>query len=118
MFGNITAVVGVGAGFAALDCLTPTSVPTGQVGREIQIEELDNEQRTVWCIGGGTGTDCQDLVPARRVKRATLVMRTLALVIAFTLWRMGETELYTHAQPRVVRLGAGRSASARAEYLR
>ena len=31
---------------------------------------------------------------------------------------MAEAELYTHAQPPTVKLGAGRSASARAEFLR
>ena len=47
----------------------PTSVPIGQVGREIQIEEVAPERRTVQGLGGGAGTDVQDLVRARPVKR-------------------------------------------------
>ena len=61
--------MGVGAAFAALDGHTPTSVRTGQVGREIQIEEVAPERRTVRGLGGGAGTDCQDLVRARPVER-------------------------------------------------
>ena len=61
--------MGVGAGFAALDGHAPTSVRTGQVGRDIQIEEVAPERRTVRGLGGGAGTDCQDLVRARPVKR-------------------------------------------------
>ena len=60
--------MGVGAGFAALDGLTPTSVRTGQVGRGIQIEEVAPERRTVRGLGGGAGTDCQDLVRVRPFK--------------------------------------------------
>ena len=45
------------------------SVRTGQVEREIQIEEVAPERRTVRGLGGGAGTDCQDLVRARPVKR-------------------------------------------------
>ena len=59
----------VGTGFAALDAHTPTSVRTGQTGREIQIEEVSPERRTVRGLGGGAGTDGQDLVRARPVKR-------------------------------------------------
>ena len=62
------AVVGVAAGFAVLDGHTPTSVRTGHIGREIQIEEVAPERRTVRGLGGGAGT-CQDLVRARPVKR-------------------------------------------------
>ena len=61
--------MGVGTGFAALDGHTPTSVRTGQVGREIQIDEVAPERRTVRGLGGGAGTDGQDLVRARPVKR-------------------------------------------------
>ena len=60
--------MGVGAGFAALDGHTPTSVRTGHVGRGIQIGEVAPERRTVRGLGGGAGTDCQDLVRARSVK--------------------------------------------------
>ena len=61
--------MGVGTGFAALNGHTPTSVPTGQVGREIQIEEVFPERRTVRGLGGGAGTDSQDLLRVRPVKR-------------------------------------------------
>ena len=61
--------MGVGIEFAALDGHTPTSVRTGQVGREILIEEVAPERRTVRGLGGGAGTDGQDLVRARPVKR-------------------------------------------------
>ena len=61
--------MGVGAGVAALDGHTPTSVRAGQVGREIQLGEVAPKRRTVRGLGGGTGTDCQDLVRARPVKR-------------------------------------------------
>ena len=59
----------VGAGFGALDGHTPTSVRTGQVGTEIQIEEVAFEQRAVRGLGGGAGTDCEDLVQGHPVKR-------------------------------------------------
>ena len=62
VFGHSPAVVGVGAGFAALDGHTPASVQTRQVGRGIQIEEVAPERRTVRGLGGKAGTDCQDLV--------------------------------------------------------
>ena len=59
----------VGTGFAALDGHTPTSVRTGQVGREIKIQEVTPERRAVRGLGGGAGTDGQDLVRARSIKR-------------------------------------------------
>ena len=59
----------VGAGLAAFNCHTPTSIRTGQVGREIQTKEVAPEWRTVRGVGGVAGTDCQDLVRARPVKR-------------------------------------------------
>ena len=49
---------------------------------------------------------------------ASLALSTLALVFAFTPWRMVEAELYTYAQPPVAKLGDERSESARAEFLR
>ena len=61
--------MGVGAGFAAFDGHTPTSVRTRQVEREIQIEEVAPERRTVRGLGGEAGTVCQDLVRARPGKR-------------------------------------------------
>ena len=69
MFGHAPAVVEVGAGFAALDGHSPTSVRTGQDGREIQVDEVTPERRTVRGFGGGARTDFQDLLPARPVKR-------------------------------------------------
>ena len=61
--------MGVSAEFEALDDHTPTSVLTGQVGREIQIEEVAPARRTVRDLGGGAGTDYQNLLRARPVKR-------------------------------------------------
>ena len=69
VFGHVSAVVGVGTGFEALDGHTPTSVRTRQVGREIQIEEVAPKRRTVRGLRGEAGTDCQDLARARPVKR-------------------------------------------------
>ena len=69
VLGHVPAVVGVGAGLAAFNCLTPTSVRTGQVGREVQIEEVATEWRAVRGLGGGAGADSHDLVRARPVKR-------------------------------------------------
>ena len=69
VFGHVPAVVGVGAGFAAFSRHTPTGVRTGQVGREVQIEEVALEWRAVRGLRGGAGTDCQNFVRARPVKR-------------------------------------------------
>ena len=49
---------------------------------------------------------------------ASLALTTLASVFAVTPWRMVEAELYTHSQSPAAKLGTGRSASARAEFLR
>ena len=67
MFGHVSAVVGFGTWFAALDVHTPTSVRTGQFGREIQKKEVAPERRTVRGLGGEAGTDGQDLVRVRSV---------------------------------------------------
>ena len=69
MFRHVPAVVEVGTGFAALVGHTPTSVRTWQVGRDIQIEKVVPERRAVQSLGGGAGTEGQDLVRARPVKR-------------------------------------------------
>ena len=61
--------MGVGAGFVAFNRHTPTSIRTGQVGREVQIEEVAPEWRAVRGLGGGAGADSQDLAGARPVKR-------------------------------------------------
>ena len=55
VFGHITAVVWVGAGLAAFDRHTPASIRTGQVGREVQIEEVIPEWRAVRGLGRGAG---------------------------------------------------------------
>ena len=109
--------MGVGAGFAALDGHTATSVRTGQVGREIQEEEVAPERRTVRGLGGGAGTDSARIFYGPAQLSASLALSTLASVFAFAPWRMVEAELYTHVQAPVAKLGAGRSASARAEFL-
>ena len=49
---------------------------------------------------------------------ATWAVSTLALGFAGTPWRKLEAELSTNAHPPVATLGAGRNASARAEFLR
>ena len=46
-FGHVTAVVWVGAGLAAFDRHTQASIRTGQVGREVQVEEFLHEWRAV-----------------------------------------------------------------------
>ena len=46
VFGHVTAVVWVGAGLAAFDRHTSASIRTGQVGREVQIEEVEQ----VWLL--------------------------------------------------------------------
>ena len=71
VFGNIPAVVGVGAGFGALECNTKTIVRTRQVGRETQIEEVAGDCSRAANHRGlsvGAGTDYQDLVLTRPVK--------------------------------------------------
>ena len=93
------------------------SVKTRRVGREIQIQEVAPERRAVRGLGGGAGTDGQDLFGPVQLN-ASLFLSSFASVIAFAPWRMVEAELYTHAQQPTVKLGAGRSASARAEFLR
>ena len=60
---------GLAQGFVAIDGHTSTSVRTGEVGREIIIEEVAHERRTVRGLGGGVGTACQNLVRARLDKR-------------------------------------------------
>ena len=48
---------------------TPASIPTGQVGRDVQIDEDIPEWRAVRGLGRGAGADCQDFEMARPVKR-------------------------------------------------
>ena len=69
VFGHVTAVVWVGAGLAAFDRHTPASVPTGQVGREVHIEEVLPEWQAVRRLGREAGTNRQDFLRARLVKR-------------------------------------------------
>ena len=61
--------MGVGTGLAAFNRHKPTSVRTGQDGRKVQIEEVALEWRAVRDLGGRAGTDCQDFVRTRPVKR-------------------------------------------------
>ena len=44
------------------------SVRTEKVGREIIIKEVAPKRRAVRGLGGGAGTDSQDLVRARKVR--------------------------------------------------
>ena len=98
VFRHVIAVVGVGAGLAAFARHTPASVRTGQVRREVQIEEVIPEWRAVRGLGRGAGTNCEDIVRAVQLS-ASLALSTLASVLVFTPWRMVEAELYSHAQP-------------------
>ena len=41
-----------------LYCHTPASIRTGQVEREIQVEEVFAERGAVWDVVGGAGTNC------------------------------------------------------------
>ena len=66
---HVTAVVGVGTGLAAFYRHTPASIRTGQVGREIQLEEVVAERRAVRGFGRGAGTNCYEIVKTRPVKR-------------------------------------------------
>ena len=66
---HVTAVVGVGTGLAAFYRHTPASIRTGQVGRKVQIELVIAERRAVRGVGRGAGTNCEDFVRARPVKR-------------------------------------------------
>ena len=61
--------MGVGAGLSAFNRHTPTSTRTGKVGREIQIEKVAPGWQAVRRLGVGAGTDCQNLVRTRPVKR-------------------------------------------------
>ena len=110
----------VGAGFAVLDGHTPTSVRTGQVGREIQTEEVAPQRRTVRGLGGGANTDCQDLVWARPVKREFGREYLGVGVRLHTLADGGGRAVPPSptTRPPVAKVGAGRSASARMEFLR
>ena len=69
VFGHVTAVVWVGAGLAAFDRHTPASIRTGQVGREVPMKEVVPEWRAVRGLGRGAGTNSQDFIRARPVKR-------------------------------------------------
>ena len=66
---HVTAVVWVGAGLAAFDRHTSTSIRTRKVGKEVQIEEVIPEWRAVRGFGSGAGTNSQDVARARPVKR-------------------------------------------------
>ena len=68
VFGHVTAVVWVGAGLAAFDRHTPASIRTGKVGRRVQREVIP-EWRAVRGLSKGPGTNGQDFVRARPIKR-------------------------------------------------
>ena len=61
--------MGVATGLAAFYSHTPASIRTGQVGRKVQIEEVVTEWRAVRGLDRGAGTNCEDFVRARPIKR-------------------------------------------------
>ena len=95
----------------------PTSVQTRQVKREIQIKEVSPERRAVRGLGGGAGINGQDLLWPRPVKRE-YGLEYLGVSVRLHTLADGRTELHTHAQQPTGKFGAGRSTSARAEFLR
>ena len=118
IFGPIPTVVGVGAGFAALDGHPSTNVQTGKVARDIQREEVAPEERIVRGLVIGAGADCQNLVRARPGKREFGLEYVCVGVRLHTLANGREAKLYIQAKPLVTKLGAGPTASARAEFQR
>ena len=64
-----------------------------------------------------TGTNCEDFLRAHLVKRK-FGLEYLGVRVSLPPWRMVEEEFYTQAQPPTANLGAGRSASTRAEFRR
>ena len=67
MLRHVAAVVGVGAGLAALDEDTAVRIRAGHVCREVQIEELIPERETVRRVARGAGADGKDLLGARPI---------------------------------------------------
>ena len=65
----VAAVMGVGAGLAALDGDTAVRICAGRVCGAIQIEEFTPEGGTVRCVARGTGADREDHVRARPIER-------------------------------------------------
>ena len=109
--------MGVGAGCAAFNGHTSTSVRTGQVGREVQIEEVAQERRTVQGLVGGAGTDCHNLLRARPVKREFGLEYLGVGVRIHTLADGGGRVVHPCPTTRS-EVRCWRSASARAEFLR
>ena len=105
--------MGVGAGLAAFYRHTPTSVRTGQVGREVQIEEVAPEWRAVQGLGRGAGADSQDLAGARPVKRGFGLEHLVVRVRLHTLADGGSRVVHpcptTHSEVRcwTQRVGEG-----------
>ena len=85
---------------------------------EIQIEEVAPERQTVRGFSAALQGPTARILYGPVQLSASLALSTLVSVFAFTPWRMVEAELHTHAQPPEAKLGAGRSASARAEFMR
>ena len=61
---HVAAVVGVGAGLAALNGDGAVRIRARHVGGEVQIEELIPERGTIGCAAKGAGTDGKDLAGA------------------------------------------------------
>ena len=78
---HIAAVVGVGAGLAALDGDAAVSICAGNVCGEVQIEEFNHEQGPVWCVAREAGADRKYLGPVQLSSR--LVLSILTSVPAF-----------------------------------
>ena len=66
---HVAAVVGVGAGLAALDGGTAVRICAGHVCGEVQIEEFIPQGGGVRCVARGAGADRKDLVGPRPLKR-------------------------------------------------
>ena len=66
---HVDAVVGVGAGLAALDGDAAVRICAGHVCGEVQIEEAISERGTFRCDARGAGADGKDLAGARPIYR-------------------------------------------------
>ena len=105
--------MGIGAGLAAFNRHTPTSVRTGQVERDVHIEEVSPEWRVVRGLGGGAGVGSQDLVRARPVKHEFSLEHLGVHVRLHTLADVGSRAVHpfptTHSEVRcrTQRVGEG-----------
>ena len=73
---HVAAIVGVGAGLAALDGDAAVSIRAGHVCGEVRVEEFIPERGTVRCVTKGAGADGKDLVGLRPIS-ANLVLTPL-----------------------------------------